>query len=284
MTTRPDSFAACAAIMAFLVACAGAPPQVPPPPVAPTVLAQTLPLGSRATYTIVDTVRVEADGERVRFRTRAAYEAEVRMRFRTAGDTLLASATLSRLAGSLENPTTGSVVVSLDDVDGDWVAAIGRDGSVTPVATPSLTDRFREVVGTADLLRALFVRLPDGPAVEGTQWVDTLVTSDAGAGASRSTTTVGRSRVAERTLVAGRPVLIIESVLDVTIEAQTDARSDEPSRQSLRGTIRRRTTWDAGLRRLTHYRATGRLVGELRVEGLDPIPLTADIVREVTGT
>lgn len=183
----------------------------------------------------------------------------------------------------MENPTTGAIGTSLEDVDGDWVASIDREGTVASLQTPVLTDRFREVVGTEDLLRGLFVSLPDAPVTEGSQWVDTLRTSDAGAGVRRTTTIVERSRVAEQATVAGRPVLIIESVLAVETRAETEPGATEPSAQTLRGTLRRRTTWDAGLRRLTHYRATGRLTGRLEVEGLEPIPLSADIVREVTA-
>lgn len=271
-------------LAALLVACAGAPPADLAEPAALPTLAQTLPLGARATYTIVDSVRVEADGERVRFRTEVAYAAEARLRFRTSGDTLLATVTLAALEGTLLNPTTGAAAVGLEDVDGVWVVAVARDGALTPLETPSVTDRFREIVGAADLPRTLFVSLPDGPAGVGTEWVDTVRVSDEGAGVRRATTTVARSRIAESTQVAGRPVLILESVLDVSIEAESAAGLDEPTTQVLRGSIRRRATWDAGLRRLTHYRATGRLRGELRVDGLEPIPLTADVVREVTGS
>ncbi|HSM35034.1 MAG TPA: hypothetical protein VK837_01440 [Longimicrobiales bacterium] len=283
MFETPPTFVGLAAAAAVVAACASQPPPASAPVAEPTTLAQTLPLGGRATYTIVDSAYIEADGERVRFRTRVGYEAEVRMRFRTDGDDLVATASLSRLEGLLENPTTGTVATSLDDVDGDWVASIERDGTVVSLETPVLTDRFREVVGTEDLLRGLFVSLPDAPVTEGSQWVDTLRTRDVGAGVRRTTTIVARSRVAERATVAGRPVLILESVLDLDTRAETEPGATEPSAQTLRGTLRRRTTWDAGLRRLTHYRATGRLVGRLEVEGLEPIPLSADLVREVTA-
>lgn len=273
----------CVPVAALLLGCAGAPAVAPADPVLPS-LAQTLPLGGRATYHIVDSVRVEADGERVRFRTEVAYSAEVRLRFRTTGDTLLATATLSALEGTLRNPTTGAATVGLADVDGEWVVAVGRDGAVSSLEAPAVTDAFLEIAGTEDIPRTLFISLPDGPAAVGTEWVDTVRLADEGGGVRRRTTIVGRSRVAENTLVAGRPVLIVESVLNVSIEAESAAGSDEPTSQVLRGSIRRRATWDAGLRRLTHYRATGRLTGELRVDGLDAIPLTADVVREVTGT
>lgn len=286
MTSRLPPFAGSlrpVPLAALLLGCAGAPAAAPAEPALPP-LAQTLPLGGRATYGIVDSVRVEADGERVRFRTEVAYSAEVRLRFRTSGDTLLATATLSALEGTLRNPTTGTATVGLGDVDGDWVFAVGRDGEVTSLETPAVTGGFREIVGTEDIPRTLFISLPDGPAVVGTEWVDTVRLADEGAGVRRRTTIIGRSRVAERALAAGRPVLIVESVLDVSIEAESGAGSDEPTSQVLRGSVRRRATWDAGLRRLTHYRATGRLTGELRVDGLDAIPLTADVVREVTGS
>jgi hypothetical protein len=283
MMETPATFVGLAAAATVFTACAGPPPPPAAPVAEPATLAQTLPLGGRATYTIVDSVYIEADGERVRFRTRVGYEAEMRMRFRTDGDELIATASLSRLEGLLENPTTGAVATSLEDVDGDWVASVGRDGTVAILETPELTDRFREVVGTEDLLRGLFVSLPDASVTEGSQWVDTLRTRDVGAGVSRTTTIISRSRVAERATMAGRPVLVLESVLDVATRAETEPGATEPSAQTLRGTLRRRTTWDAGLRRLTHYRATGRLTGRLEVEGLEPIPLSADVVREVTA-
>ena len=89
MIETPVPFVGLAAAAAVLAACAGQPPPATAPVAGPTTLAQTLPLGGRATYTIVDSAYIEADGERVRFRTRVGYEAEVRMRFRTDGDDLV---------------------------------------------------------------------------------------------------------------------------------------------------------------------------------------------------
>lgn len=244
-------------------------------------LSHTLPLGGRATYQIVDSVAIEADGERVRFTTEAAYSALVRMRFRTERGGLLVEASLTEFEGSLSNPTTGGVRAGLDDVDGAWTVSVAPDGRVTPVATPELSDAFRGVVGGDDPLRSLFIPLPDAPADVGTEWVDTLQTADEGPGSRQSSTSVVRTRVAERSETDGRPVLVLESVIETVIRAESDAGTEEPSTQELRGTIRRRAVWDAGLRRLVRYRATGRLTGRLDVNGLQPVPLSADVVREV---
>lgn len=247
-------------------------------------LAQTLPLGGRVTYQVIDSVRIEADGERVRFATEAAYSAVVRMRFRSEGEGgLLAEASLVEFEGSLVNPTTGTVRATLEDVEGLWTAAVARDGRVTPVETPALSDAFRSVVGGGDLLRSLFISLPDAPADVGDDWVDTLRTSDEGPATRQTSTSIVRTRVAERSDSQGRPVLVLESVIETEILAESRAGTDEPSAQELRGTIRRRAVWDAGLRRLVRYRATGRLTGRLDVNGLEPIPLSADVVREVVA-
>ncbi len=92
-----------------------------------------------------------------------------------------------------------------------------------------------------------------------------------------------RTRVTERQEEAGRPVLVLESVIDTTIDAESRGEADEPSTQQLRGTIRRQALWDVGWRRLVRYRASGRLTGRLQVDGMDPIPLSADVVREVVA-
>lgn len=275
-----------AALAALTAAACASPP--PPEPQDPTtapalVLAQTLPLGGRAAYAIVDSVRVVADGQRVRFSTEATYEAELRLRFRTRGDSLEVIVTPTAFAGRIDNPTTGAVTASMSDIRGEWTASVARDGSVQVLEAPALTDGFRAVVGTEDLVRALFVPLPDGPAEVGTVWVDTLFAEDVGAWTSQSSRSIVRSRVSDRTRVAGRTVLVVDAVIDLTLEATSASPTDEPSTQVLRGSLRSRSSWDAGLRRLADSRTSGRLTGELRVEGLEPVPLTADIVRAVVA-
>jgi len=290
MTRRPAAFPRWpgwaglgAAIALTAPSCTPPPERAQAGPAAAPTLAQTLPLGSRATYQVTDSVRIEADGERVRFTTEAAYSALVRMRFRSAADSLLVDASLTEFEGSLVNPTTGAVHATLADIDGEWTATVDRRGRVTPIELPALSDAFRAVVGTEDLLRTLFLPLPDAPAGVGAQWVDTLRTTDEGARTRQTATHIVSTRVAERAEAAGRTVLILESVIETELEAVSRAETDEPSTQVLRGTIRRRAEWDAGLRRLVRYRATGRLSGQLEVEGLGPVPLSADVMREVVG-
>lgn len=268
--------------MAASWACASAPPPDPEPPAPPPpVLAHALPLGGRVTYEFADTVRVETDGERVRFATEAGYRGLARLRYRNEAGELRVNARLLEFEGHVSNPTTGSTRASLADVDGEWDLALSRDGKPETRSVPDLSDEVLAVVGTRDLLRLLFIPLPDAAAEVGSEWVDTVRTSDETPGVSQSTTAVVRTRVAEADDASGRVVLTLESVTETTVRGTTSGGVDEPSTQSLRGTIRRSALWDVGLQRLLHYRASGRLTGTLRVEGLGEIPLTADVVREV---
>ena len=255
-----------------------------PAPPAGTAVAYQAPSGDGLTYAMADTVTLTfAGGVLANVRIEAGYYASVATTWQEADGGFRVTARVQDFSGELRNPMAGNTRADEEDVEGEWVVRLSPRGTTELLARPTVSRAFRDVVGTDDLLRNLFLRLPRGPVRRGDSWTDTISVEERSADEVETSTAIVTSTWAGDSVMGGRTLWIIRSTTETTlrIEAVSDGTRVV---QELEGGTTAETLFDPERGHIVRSSEQGLLSGTLDVAaaGLTQVPLTARVRRHLT--
>lgn len=254
----------------LLGACAPAGPRGP----APASLAYTLPATSPVSYTAADTGSFDLQVAKVEI----ASSARIELGFHPAGEKLRVTARFADFDGRFSNSMGGTIRADESDVQGEFVAEVDRRGRVEVVQMPELSDQFRAVAGSQNVMLDLFVRLPGRPIEPGVAWTDTIRGEETNEGLTSRRESLVTSTWSGDTVVAGQTLRVITSRESNTLTISGSSEGVE-LRQQLSGTSTARTLWDPARALLVERVAAGELKGtlDLPAMGMTGIPVQASV-------
>lgn len=232
------------------------------------------------TYTLNDAVTVTYEGGPMRgSRVESSYFATMRLDYDDGQSGLRVRGRVVDFSGELRSPSAGITRVDEGDIRGEYVLRLEFDGGIDVLEKPDVTGSFSEVVGSDDLFRGFFLRLPERPIARGVTWTDTIRIDEVRPAGRESSTVVVSSTWESDTTLAGRTLRVVHSTL------ATDQRITAASfEQHLSGTTRAVTLWDPVRGLQVRGTEEGRLEGMLdpAASGADSIPLSVRVRRELS--
>lgn len=182
-----------------------------------------------------------------------------------------------RFQGSFQNRTQAASRVDASAIGGPFTVRLTPDGRVAVVDTPALGDRLLDIVAPDELVRPLFVHLPNGPVQRGTTWADTVTTTSGRAGTRTEARTIVVSTLAGDTVVAGRRLLLIRTESRSVVRV-TGVSGGVDVTQELTGGTTGTVLWDERSKLLVERRSAGELSGTLTLPGVDVEPMPVRVV------
>ncbi|HUH13224.1 MAG TPA: hypothetical protein VMK65_08945 [Longimicrobiales bacterium] len=269
----------------LLAACAAEPPPPPaePAPMPGMAIEYAVPPGGVLTYAMADTVTLTfGAGVLANMRIEGGYHATVRTSWEPADGAFLVRARVEDFSGELRNPMAGNTRSTEEDVQGEWVVLLTTRGTSELLEAPSVSRAFRDVVGTNDLLRNAFLRLPPEPVRRGDSWTDTIRVEERGSDQVETSTTVVTSTWAGDSVIGERTLWIIRSTTETTLRIESVSDGTEVV-QSLEGGTDAETLFDPERGLIVSADERGLLTGTLDVPdaGLTQVPLTARVRRHM---
>lgn len=232
------------------------------------------------TYTLNDAVTVTYGGGPMRgSRVESSYFATMRLDFDDRESGLRVRGRVVDFSGELRSPSTGITRVDEGDIRGEYVLRLESDGGIDLLDKPDVTGSFSEVVGSDDLFRGFFLRLPERPIARGVTWTDTIRIEEERPSGRESSTIVVRSTWESDTTLAGRTLRVVHSTL------ATDQRiMGATFEQHLSGTTGAATLWDPVRGLQVRVTEEGLLEGMLdhTAPGAESIPLSVRVRRELS--
>ena len=171
------------------------------------------------------------------------------------------------LEGRFSNPMGGATSLTAADLPGPATLTVTPTGSVAVGEIPQMTPAALQVLGTESTLKRLFQPLPGETVAAGAMWTDTVSTVDDNSGLTASTTSIISSTLVGDTMVAGRRLQVIRSESSITTEIAGSTQGFE-IRQSLSGTSRGTSLWDASLGALVERQEIVSLAGTMAMPGM----------------
>lgn len=266
-------------IVALSLAACAAPATTPvsPPPPAEPILGYRTPAGEPLTYQYVDsggfTMNMSGMGTvDVEIVSRITAELD----FAPSGDAVQVVVRITDLSGRFSNSMGPTLTVDNQHRPGPATVAVDRTGDVSIVEQPVFPEALTQVLTPQGLYRSFFIELPGVSVTRGATWTDTVRINEAPQGLTAGTVSIVRSTWARDTVVDGRTLAVITSDMDNSIELSGVSQGVE-IRQSLRGTSRGVSLWDALAAVLVEQREEGQATGTTDLPGMNitGIPVTA---------
>ena len=252
------------ATLVTVAACGGGGPGAPPG------LAYALPTPPAVTYVSGDTANMDIDagGESMQARTTGRTTMEVA--FTRAPEGLQVSLGITDLDGRVSTPMS-SASADENGIDGALVFTMDRQGSVTVVSQPELTNEASQFFQPLMLAHSLFPRLPGRAAQVGEQWTDTI-TFDGPQGPGRvKGVTILTYTVAGDSVVGGRGLVKLD-VAGTTETTASGVITGMDFSQSVKGTTEGWVLFDVGRSLMVESYADDDLRGSMDVSAA-PFPL-----------
>jgi len=203
------------------------------------------------------------------------------MTFASSGGGTRVRTSIERLAASLTNPLSGPVMLTEADVHGVLVVQLDSRGRAEVIETPTVADVGGLVFNVTTLAHELLPKLPPPGTMIGGTWVDTTSYVGADAPGSIEMTWIGTSRLVGDTLVDGRPLSLVRTDAEVTIEV-TGTISGMEATQSMAGPETGFYLWDRSRRALVTHEVQRDLTGSSTVSALPTaLALTAKLRRSM---
>lgn len=271
----------------LLLAAAGCatppPPPPPPPPPAGVELTYAVPPQAPLRYTMADTVTITFHGGMLSgVRVEGGYYAALRMGVEAAEDGVRVTAGVEDFTGELRNPMAGTTRANEADVSGDWVIRVEPSGRTEVLERPSVSEGFRSVVGTDDLLRNFFIRLPRARVRPGDTWTDTIRVDEPTPTGRETSISVVTSTLLGDTLVGADTLQAIRSETRTTLHIQATTDATEVV-QDLEGITTALTLFDPERHIIVRSDEEGVLEGTIDVPdaGILQVPLEARVRRHL---
>jgi len=265
------------ALLPLLAACAVNPrtAEIAPPT---AVLAYSAAAPDTLLYDFADTTNSAIQGGAIgQINVNIGSRGTVAVELQPAEGATRATVRLTDFSGTFRNSAGGGeVTAAASDVRGPAVVTLTPRGAITSLEMPQLTQQFRNVAGSENVFRRLFLRLPGGPVTVGTAWQDTIVFEETNEGVTSRTRNVVRSAYARDTTVAGRKLAIINTIADRTIEVSGVSQGID-IRQNLQGTATGVTLWDPEAHAIISRQESVDMRGtfDLPGMGMSGMPITA---------
>jgi hypothetical protein len=234
-------------------------------------LAYRLPDPPAATYSVVDTVRVDFDALGQSVALQAASRALYGLAFERAGEGLRVRVDVRDLEAEVSVPVAEPIRVDEGIIDGEIVVVLDRRGGLTVLEAPEIEQAAAPFFAGPTIARSLFPGLPGRATSEGERWADTVAyAADADTGGSSGRSVLAYTVVGEVTMEGHR---LLEVVFEGTTEMrQTVAIQGVGIEQTTDLAVRGRLLWDLerGLVRERETRSEG--TGSVKI-ALAPAPL-----------
>lgn len=266
MTRRRPAIAVLASILA---ACAGG----------PSALEYVVPHPGDLRYSYGDTtvVSVSMMGQSLEMSQRAV--AGYAVTFAPASDGVKVTMSVTDLSGTLTQPMGAPVRMDEDQVEGDLVFSLDRQGNAAVAERPEVALEASQMVSGLMLAHGFFPGLPGRPVAVGDAWADTVSFEGTEGTGERSLTAYLRYTVAGDTTMAGRDLLRID------VEGTSETRAElsvsgmavsQTSEEEIQGYV----LWDVEAGLMVERRATTEGSGTVAVPvSPNPIPIRIRSVR-----
>jgi hypothetical protein len=269
--------------LAMIAGCgsgAGGPGSASPVPAGSAALGYSIPVVNPVTYETGDSAIISMNMSGMAVDVTIEFAGTAEIAYAQAGENLAATVRYLTASGRFANSMGPETVISSGDLPGPAQLTIEPNGRYTLTSTPDMSTALKQVLGSNGAYRRLFINLPGRVVTRGTQWTDTIVTTDEADGLRTSVREIITSTFSGDTTIAGHRLHVIRSTSVTATDVSGNAQGFEMS-QKLSGTSTAIALWDPERRLLVERSESGGQSGsmEMPAAGMSGVPVSVSSIQ-----